>query len=818
MTREGGDMAHMPVISDYRQFDSASGNRLERAIFNNRAIVMLICIIATLALAWVAVTRVGINANFEKMLPHGHPYIQNYLAHKDDLSGLGNVVRIVVENRNGTVFDPDYLEELKRINDAVYLTPGVDRSAMKSIWMPAVRWTEVTEEGFRGGPVMPPDFDGSQSSIRQLQANVARAGIAGSLVGNDERSSMLFVPLLDRDPQTGQQLDYVAFAERIESIRNEFGAPDSRVQLHIVGFAMLVGELVEGLRDMMGFFAISVLMVSAILYAYTHCVRSTLLVVTCSIIAVLWQIGIVTALGYSIDPFSILVPFLIFAIGVSHGAQKMNGIMQDIGRGTHRLVSARYTFRRLFVAGLTALLSDAVGFAVLMIVDIPVIGELAMSASIGVAALVLTNLVLLPVLLSYTGVSPRAARRSVRVEERDESGAGLGPLWAWLDRFTGRRWALGALAVAGVLTASGFVVSLQLKVGDLDQGAPELRETSRYNLDNAYITARYALSSDVFAVIVRTAPEQCLEYKTLQQADRLAWALEQLPSVQDASSLVDSIRQITSGTYEGSPKFQSLLRNQAVLTSAGRQSAVNSPDLYNADCSVFPIMAYLSDHKAETLDEVVNVAESFARANNDSDVEFLLAAGSAGIEAATNIVVRDQRRAMVLSVYAAVIVICLVAFRSWRAVVVAMAPLAMTTILCEALMVMLGIGVKVATLPVVALGVGIGVDYALYLLSVQLAHQRAGIPLHEAYRRSVAFTGRVVGLIGVTLAVSVITWVWSPIKFQADMGILLTFMFIFNMIGALIMIPALSRFLLPGSGAESAVHMSSTLKPVVLRV
>jgi len=158
--------------------------------------------------------------------------------------------------------------------------------------------------------------------------------------------------------------------------------------------------------------------------------------------------------------------------------------------------------------------------------------------------------------------------------------------------------------------------------------------------------------------------------------------------------------------------------------------------------------------------------------------------------------VREANRTMLLYVYAAVVLLCLVTFRNWRAVVVAILPLVLTSLLAEAVMVALNIGIKVATLPVVALGVGIGVDYALYLLSVQLAQQRQGLSLQEAYKKAVAFTGKVVGLVGVTLAAGVVTWAWSPIKFQADMGIMLTFMFLWNMIGALVLIPALSHFLL----------------------
>ena len=801
----------MPVVRDLADFDRNSGNLLERLVFNNRLAMVIVCALVTLALGYVAATRLTLNASFEKMIPQGQPYIKNYLTYQKDLRGLGNAIRVVVENSGGDIFDPHYLDALKQISDELILTPGVDRAWVKSLWTPAVRWTEVTEEGFRGGPVMPDSYNGSPQSVEQLKQNIARSGIVGSLVANDFKSSMIFVPLLDKEPGTGKRIDYQGLskvleekirakyelAQNLEQVRSKAETP--QVKVHVIGFAKLIGELIDGLIKVMTFFAIAALIATAIIYAYTRCVRSTALVIACSLVAVVWQFGLVALFGFELDPFSILVPFLVFAIGVSHGAQKMNGIMQDIGRGTQKLVAARYTFRRLFLAGLTALLADAVGFAVLMVIDIPVIRDLALTASIGVAVLIFTNLLLLPVLLSYTGVSARAAERSLRAEKEEHRGKGLGAAWAFLDRFTTRNWAIGAIAVSLLLAAGGFAVSQRLKIGDLDPGAPELRPNSRYNQDNAYITAHYALSSDQFALIVKTAKEGCLKYETLVDADRLAWALRQVPGVQTTVSLADAARQITAGSFEGNPKWLTLNRNQDVLNYAAQQASVNNPDLFNTECSVMPVIAYLADHKAETLDRVVAAAAEFADKHNDKDRQFLLAAGSAGIEAATNIVVEQANRTMLLYVYAAVIVLCFITFRSWRAVVVAVVPLALTSILCEALMVALGIGVKVATLPVIALGVGIGVDYALYLLSVQLAQQRAGLPLTEAYKNAVQFTGKVVALVGVTLAAGVITWAFSPIKFQADMGILLTFMFIWNMIGALVLIPALSYFLLPTS-------------------
>ncbi|MER1967134.1 MMPL family transporter [Castellaniella sp. GW247-6E4] len=803
----------MAVISNPKDFDQKSGNLLERLIFNNRLLLVIGCAILTVIFG-LNLRGLEISASYEKMLPQSHPFIQNFLEYRGELKGLGNSVRVVVTNPNGDIFNAEYLSVLEQINDEIFLLPGVNRAWIKSIFTPVVRWSEVTEEGFDGGPVLPHDYDGSARSIEDLRININRAGVVGDLVANDYGSSMIQIPLLASDAH-GQSVDYAQLSQALEEIRARYssvdGATEPKVEIHIIGFAKLVGDLIDGLGKVMTFFGVAAAVAALIIFLYTRCIRSTLLVLACSLIAVIWQLGIVVGLGHGLNPYSILVPFLVFAIGVSHGAQKMNGIMQDVGRGIHKLVAARYTFRRLFVAGLTALLADVVGFAVLMVIDIPVIRELALTASLGVMVLIITNLILLPVLLSYIGVSPIAAKRSLK-EERDgakEHGI-IAALWCGINRFTERSWASVAIIFSLVLGVSGFIVSTDLKIGDLDPGAPELREDSRYNLDNAYITSHYAISSDVFAVMVKTPANGCGTYETLVEMDRLSWLLRQQSGVQHAASLADTVRNYTSGSYEGNPKWLTISDNQRVLDAQISNAAGWDSEFINTDCSLVPVLAYLSDHKAETLERVADTASAFAKHHDTDQRKFLLAAGNAGVDAATNAVVRDSNRLMLLYVYAAVILLCAITFRSWRAVVVAVMPLVLTSILAEALMVQLGMGIKVATLPVVALGVGIGVDYALYLLSVQLAVQRAGLPLREAYRRAVGFTGKVVGLVGITLAAGVITWAWSPIKFQADMGILLTFMFIWNMLGALILIPALSHFLLQGETSVRTRHDTRT--------
>jgi len=788
-----------PVVRDLASFDRNSGNPVERILFNNRFIVVVACALLTLLLAFQA-SKLKLNASFEAMIPASHPYIANYLKNRSELSGLGNAIRIAVEAKGGTIYDPAYLATLQKINDEVFLLPGVDRAYMKSLWTPSTRWIGVTEDGMEGGPVIPNDYNGAPESIGQVRMNVERSGEIGQLVALDGKSSILYVPLLARDPQTGKPLDYTVFSAGLEQLRAKYQGQG--VNLYITGFAKVVGDLIDGLKQILLFFAAAILIAAAMLYWYTRCIRSTLLVVACSVVAVVWQLGFLPSFGYGLDPYSVLVPFLVFAIGMSHGAQKMNGIMQDIGRGTHKVVAARYTFRRLFLAGLTALLCDAVGFAVLMIIDIKAIKDLAIVASIGVAALIFTNLILLPILLSYIGVSAQAAERSLREEMAEEAGGTRHPIWRFLDLFTKKRWAMLVILVSAVLGIAGYALSLQLKIGDLDPGAPELRADSRYNRDNAFVVGHYAASSDVFAVMVNTPDGGCSNVDTLMKVDALEWQLSQLPGVELTNSLALLNRRVITGLNEGNLKWYDLLQNQQSLNMV---TAGAPRGLYNDTCNLLTLYAYLKDHKADTLTSVVNAVEQFARDDDTKDVQFQLAAGSAGIEAATNIVVKQASHEMLYWVYASVVLLCMVTFRSWRAVVCAVVPLVLTSILCEALMVALNIGVKVATLPVIALGVGIGIDYALYVMSIMLAALRAGSSLSDAYYRALQFTGKVVLLTGVTLAIGVATWVLSPIKFQADMGLLLAFMFLWNMLGALILLPALSYFLLARNRA-SPVH------------
>jgi predicted RND superfamily exporter protein len=368
------------------------------------------------------------------------------------------------------------------------------------------------------------------------------------------------------------------------------------------------------------------------------------------------------------------------------------------------------------------------------------------------------------------------------------------PLWIFLSKFSERKYATIAILVAVIGMAGGIYMRKDLKIGDLDPGAPELRPESRYNLDNAYMNANYSTSSDVFVVMLDTPPARNSDYTTVVATQLLKKKLLGVKGVQNVATHVDYIKKFNSAFMEGNLKWVAVPRSKVALEHLTTKIP---PNFMPLDSKITPIMIFLDDHKAETLENVVATVEAFAAEHDTKDVRFLLAAGNAGIEAATNIEVERSLWILTILVYAAVFITCLVTYRSVRAAICVVAPLTITSILCEAVMAMAGIGIKVATLPVIAVGVGIGVDYGIYIYNKLIYYRKErGHKLKSAYYRTLNTTGRAVSFTGITLSIGVATWAFSPIKFQADMGFLLTFMFLWNMVGAMVLLPALVHFLI----------------------
>ncbi len=771
--------------------------RLEDAVFNHRRAVLIAMALITGFLGFMC-TRLRIDAGFEKLLPITHPYIVTFLQHQEEFGGANRLI-IAVRAKDGDMFTPAFFETLKEVTDAVFFLPGVNRATVTSLYTPNVRFIEIVEGGFAGGNVIPADFQPKPEVLGRVRENILKAGIVGRLVANDFTAALVSAQLVENDPRTGERLDYLQVADRLEqSIRQKYQS--DAFDVHIIGFAKTMGDIAAGAKGVLAFFGVALLISAVLVYMFANRWALTWKPLVCSIIAVVWTLGLLTLFGFGLDPMSLLVPFLVFAIGLSHGVQMVNATTSEVRRGATPLQAARGAFRRLIVPGAVALASDTVGFLTLLFIQIRIIRELALTASLGVMVIIVTNLLLLPVLLSYT--RPEQKQGSQR-------GAWRARLWGWTARFAEPAWSRAVLVLALALLAWGYYEGRNLRIGDIHAGVPELRQDSRYNRDTAMITDKFSIGLDIITTIVETVPDGCTEHDVMATIDRFAWTMANVPGVQSTISLPQVAKIVNAGWNEGHLKWRTLPRNSQVMAQAVG-SVETSTGLLNRDCSVMPVMIFLEDHRAETLDRVVSAVKEFAR-NNDSDrTRFRLATGSAGVMAATNEVVSDAQLKMLLWIYVAVLLLCLVTFRSWRAAVCIVLPLALVSVLAYALMSRLGIGLKTSTLPVAALGVGIGVDYAIYIFSRLREQLATGLSLRQAYHATLDVTGNAVLITGLTLAVGVSTWILSALQFQADMGVLLTFMFLANMLGALVLLPALAVWLIPANPPAAVEATPST--------
>ncbi len=757
----------------------------EQVIFRQRGVFLAGFLALTAFMLWKAM-GLQVDASFNKSLPKEHPYIQTFTQYQSEFGGANRVV-VALLAREGEMFTPEFFTALKGATDEVFFCPGVDRAQVQSLFTPNVRYIEVVEDGLSGGTVIPTDFAATPEGFAQVRENIIKSGRLGQLVANDFSGAIVSAQLLEIDPATGKKLDYREVAAALETrVRDRF-ASDS-ISVHIIGFAKVMGDVAAGAQGVLLFFGFSFVVTALLVWNYAGRWKLAAAPIVCSLIAVVWQLGCLTWLGFGIDPLSILVPFLVFAIGVSHGVQMVRAYREEVFTGKGGVGAARAAFRQLLVPGGLALVTDTIGFLTMLVIKIDTVRELAITASLGVGVIIITNLFLLPILLSYIPLPPAYASwvRGRRAQ--------TDRFWA---RFSGEMKpgpSLLIIAVTVAIGAWGVWKSNEVKIGDLHAGVPELRQESRYNTDTRAIISRFSIGVDLLIVFTETIPNGCVDHEVVSMMDRLEGHLKTLPGVQSVISVSSLAKGVNAAWNEGALKWKILPRNPQALAQAV-SPIETSTGLLNNDGSVLPVMVFLKDHRAETLEATTLAVEAFSRENPSEKVRFRLAGGNAGVMAATNDVVAAAQTPILLWIFGAVIVLCLVAFRSVRATLCVVIPLAIVSYLAYALMVYLEIGLKTSTLPVVALGVGIGVDYGIYIFAVLQKSLDRGIYFEDAMFAAFKETGSAVVFTGLTLAIGVSTWIFSDLKFQADMGILLTFMFLFNMLGAIVLLPAMARWL-----------------------
>ena len=807
----------------------------ETLVFGNRPLVLIVFAAITMAMLFFA-SQLKVDAGFKKQVPLQHEYMQTFQDYELEFGGANRVLVAVIA-KDGDMFDQEFMKTLENVTNEVINLDSTDDARSRSLFTPNVRFIEVVEDGLSGGNVIPqtftPNVEGFTSTPEDFQAirgNIVKANIVGRLVAKDWSGAMIWADLIPESQVN--KVDYQQVASQFEAIRAKY--EDENHTVHIIGFAKVVGDISDGARSVIKFFALTIAFTWLLLFLYSTSVKLASLTVAAALVSVVWMLGALKLMGFGIDPMNMLTPFLIFAIAVSHGEQMINRFRGEIFFGgleegtvdelrasaknaVEPLEAARLSFRMLLVPGTVALVAGCIGFGAIMVIPIDMVRELAITATVGVALTILTDLVLLPVLLSYTRLRNLERKREFRLRQLTR----FDKVWAALSRLSKPMPAAIVILIGAVVWFFAWQHGNKVMIGDAQKGVAELRPDARYNKDAVLIAEKFSLSVDMLNVIAEAAPSACTtSFAAMELVDRFAWHMENVEGVEQVITLPAAAKIVNAGWNDGSVRWRVLPRDPDTLRQA-TQSFETDSGLLNADCSAIPITIFTSDHQATTIDRVVAAVKDFREKNNayvpgnlqvklaaeaaenpdftSDQVNLRLGTGNIGVAAATNDTVRASEHMILYLLYAAVFVMCWLSFRNPLAALCVLLPLVLVTELGHSLMVELDIGMKVNTLCVVALGVGIGVDYGIYIFARMRESMLQGRTVAESYFVALKTTGIAIFYTALTLAVGVAMWIFSDLKFQADMGIMLTFMFVVNMVAAIIFLPALCRWLLrPG--------------------
>jgi len=779
-------MLNLFSVDDVDKYLTRTLGGLENFCFKYRTPFLIWLAVFTAVMGYFAL-QLRMEAGFEKQMPTGHEYIETFHKYRNDVLGA-NRLNVVVKARKDTIWTQAGLKRLYDVTQAVIYLPGVDRLGVQSLWTPNSFVNEITEEGFRADPLISgtvtPDQLNSEI-IAGIQRSASQGGFVGTLVSRDQTSAMIVAELAEVD-KDGNKIDYVSYNDKLEGLRKQFEDADFEIQ--IIGFAKQIGDIADGASSVLEFCAVALLLTAGAVYWYCHSLRFTILPIVCSFTSLVWQFGALRLLGFGLDPLAVLVPFLVFAIGVSHGVQQINFIVRELAHGKTTEQAARASFSGLLIPGVLALVTAFVSFITLILIPIPMVRELAITASLGVFFKITTNLAMLPIAASYFTFTKEYADKAMM--KRDKRAR-------WL-RALARVAEPRNAAIVIALTIAVFGVSVWQSsdrvIGTLQPGAPELRPEARFNRDAVAISEAYDTGLDWLTVVFETAPDSCENVAIGLYQDQFVWHMQNTEGVLSAISFSGQLRTYNEGYNEGNPKMNAIPIDPgnyaALATEIGRMRGY-----MRKDCSMTAVHLFLNDHKATTINRVIGKVKDFRAEHKLDGVTIRLASGNAGVLAAVNDEVEKSEMPMMMYVYAAIVFLVAMVYRDFRAVLACCLPLTVGTFIGYWFMKELEIGLTVATLPVMVLAVGIGVDYAFYIYNRLQLHLSQGENIVKALEHSILEVGTATIFTAITLAIGVATWAFSDLKFQADMGKLLAFMFMVNMVMAMTALPAFAVWL-----------------------
>jgi len=732
---------------------------------------------------------------FDDLFPQKHKYIKVHNKFRE-LFGGANLVSLELRVKEGDIFNTKTLEKIKRITQEIEKVPWVHPYQITSLARRNVKDMVVSTWGMKNISVMYPNVPQTPEGLEKLKSTVYHNdGIYGILVSLDGKSTLLQAVFI-RDPRTGEEIDYKLVFDKINKICDR--ERDENTVITLSGNPILYGWIYSYIDEMKWIFVLTVVIIIALLFFYFRSVIGVIRPLISGFVSAVWGLGIAQLFGYNLDPLILVIPFLISARVVSHSVQMVRRYDEAFYEYRDVKKSCIHACAALMSPGLLGIITDGLGVLVILTAPIPILTKLAMMGFYWIMSIIVSVLILDPLILSFL---PGPLLREEKFREVGIIHKTLGLLGAIPYSKNGRRIVIACTVIIFII---GGYYGRYLKTGDANPGTPILWPDSEYNRATSSINEKFPGTDQLFVIVEGKEEDIIQDPESIRLMENFQRYMEVLPEVGGTRSLASVTPHVNAALHYGDPKWgiQSFhdRRYMAMLVFMFSQGCEpGEMDLYmSRDGKLANVICFVKDHKGETIEKVLNRARTFIEKHPSDKIEFKLAGGLIGVLGAANEVIARSEVVSILLALFVVFLTCAITYRSFFAGLLFVIPLAASNYLTFAYMAYKDIGMNVNTLPISALGIGLGVDYGIYIVSRMKEEYAKVKDYQQASINALSTAGGAVLFTGTTLIAGVIFWYFlSSLRFQAEMGLLLAIWMLVSMLGGMILIPTVVAMVRP---------------------
>lgn len=755
-------------------------------------LVITLCMIAVTGFFLFHALQLPVKTFFPDLLPQNHPFIK--LIKKHPKFGGTNSVIIGMEVKKGDIFTHETLQKIIDFSNELYFLPSVDRTKVFSLGVNKVRNAKITSWGISSPSILFPDAPETQAGIDRLKADVfSNPAYYGNLISLDAKVALIKLGFFEDKLQP--RLVYKA----LQDLKSKY--EDDNTAIHIVGEPYLYGVIFSYLPQTRFFFIVTLVAMLFFAIIYTRSIRMIVIPLASALMCGIWGLGFMQLCKFNLDPLVLVIPLLISATALSHSIQ-FNWRINEAYASCGDLQSACIeSIKGLFYPGLTGVLTDGVGILLIAFIPIPLMNKLGLSIFVWCLTMVPVILVFNPVINLYLP----AKKNAQEWREKRRNGIMESVILkriAVINCNKGVAWAITLVFVA--LAVVAYYLNLGLQVGDIREGTPILKESSQYNQDVEFMAKRLPGSMNPMLVIVEGTEEGVVKEPELMNiVDAFQAHMAKIPEVTMTLSIANLVKGINMAFYENNPGYfiipdsrRGVYANLHLLTSGGAEPG-DFDTYYDFDFQNLNISVFCLNHLPSTIKKVLSEASAFIESHQTKLATFKLAGGRLGIIAAFNESILIHLGTTLGAALLITGILVSLVFGSVLAGIMLVIPLSLASWFTFAYMSVQGISINLQTLPISIIAIGIGVDYGVYLLSRIREEYGKSADLDISIKEAVGTAGNAIILTGIIIISGVFFWNFSDIQFQADMGLLLSIVTVFHLLGSLLLLPAMVQIIKP---------------------